>query len=56
MFIFDLIQRKGSVRKRIFTLPVPVQWCILSLLIVAVSVFGYYGPGYDAGSFIYGAF
>ena len=56
MFIFDLIQRKGSVRERIFKLPVPVQWVILSLLIVTVSVFGYYGPGYDAGSFIYGAF
>ena len=56
MFVFDLVQRKGSVRERIFKLPVPIQWVILSLLIVAVSVFGYYGPGYDAGSFIYGAF
>ena len=45
-----------SVRERIFALPVPVQWVILSLLITVVSVFGYYGPGYDAGSFIYGAF
>ncbi|MBR5360091.1 MAG: MBOAT family protein, partial [Lachnospiraceae bacterium] len=56
MLCFDLIQRRGSVRERIFRLPVPAQWVILSLLITAVSVFGYYGPGYDAGSFIYGAF
>ncbi|MBR5406330.1 MAG: MBOAT family protein [Lachnospiraceae bacterium] len=56
MFAFDLIQRKGSVRERIFRLPLPAQWVILSLLITAVSVFGYYGPGYDAASFIYGAF
>ncbi|MCR4808050.1 MAG: MBOAT family protein [Lachnospiraceae bacterium] len=56
LFIFELIQRKGSVREMIFKLPVPAQWVILSLLIVVVSVFGYYGPGYDAGSFIYGAF
>ena len=56
MFVFDLVQRKGSVRERIFKLPVSIQWVILSLLFVAVSVFGYYGPGYDAGSFIYGAF
>lgn len=56
MLIFDLIQRRGSVRERIFRLPVPAQWVILSLLITVVSVFGYYGPGYDAGSFIYGAF
>lgn len=54
MFLFSMIQRKGSVRKRIFALPTPVQWVILSLLIVAVSVFGYYGMGYDAASFIYG--
>ena len=56
LFVFELIQRYGSVRRRIFALPVPVQWVILSLLITAVSVFGYYGPGYDASSFIYGAF
>ncbi|MCR5590215.1 MAG: MBOAT family protein [Lachnospiraceae bacterium] len=56
MFIVDLIQRRGSVRAKIFALPVPVQWCFLSLLVLAVSVFGYYGPGFDAASFIYGAF
>ncbi len=56
LFVLSLLQRKGSVRKRIFSYPVPVQWVILSALIVIVSVFGYYGPGYDAGSFIYGAF
>ncbi|MCR5686784.1 MAG: MBOAT family protein [Lachnospiraceae bacterium] len=56
MFAVDMAARKGSVRLRIFSLPVPVQWVFLSLLIVAVSVFGYYGPGYDAASFIYGAF
>ncbi len=56
LFAFELIQRAGSVRKRIFSLPVPLQWVVLSLLVTAVSVFGYYGPGYDASSFIYGAF
>lgn len=56
LFIFGLIQRRGSVRERIFALPVPIQWCVLSILVTIVSVFGYYGPGYDAASFIYGAF
>ena len=56
LFAFELIQRKGSVRARIFALPSPVQWTVLSLVIIAVSVFGYYGPGYDAAAFIYGAF
>ncbi len=56
LFVFELIQRKGSVRERIFAMPVACQWVILSVLFVAVSVFGYYGPGYDASAFIYGAF
>ena len=56
LFIFGLVQRSGSVREKVFALPTPAQWCVLSLLIAAVSVFGYYGPGYDAASFIYGAF
>ncbi len=54
MLVFSLIQRKGSIRDRVFALPATAQWLILSLLIVAVSVFGYYGMGYDAASFIYG--
>ena len=56
LFIIELIQRRKSLRERIFAMPRPLQWVILSALIVAVSVFGYYGPGYDASSFIYGAF
>ncbi|MBQ6128596.1 MAG: MBOAT family protein [Lachnospiraceae bacterium] len=56
LFIFELIQRKGSVRKRIFGLPTVCRWTILSVLVAAVAVFGYYGPGYDAASFIYGNF
>ena len=53
LFAVSLIDRYGSVRERIFKLPVWVQWLILSILIVAVSVFGYYGPGYDSQAFIY---
>ncbi|MCR4738886.1 MAG: MBOAT family protein [Lachnospiraceae bacterium] len=53
MFIMDLIQRKGSLRERIFRLSTPVQWVILSSLIFAVTVFGSYGMGYDAKQFIY---
>lgn len=53
LFIFDLIQRKGSVRERIFKLPVTVQWIILSLLIASVVLFGAYGLGYDSAAFVY---
>lgn len=53
VMIIELIQRKGSIRKRIFALPNPLQWVALSVLIVVVVLFGAYGLGYDASSFVY---
>lgn len=53
VIIFDLIQGKGSVRERIFKKPVAVQWIVLSVLIVSIVLFGAYGIGYDASSFVY---
>lgn len=53
VFIVSLIQRKGSIRKRIFKLPIVCQWIILSVLIVSIVFFGAYGMGYDASSFVY---
>jgi hypothetical protein len=32
------------------------RWMLLLGLIFAVIIFGYYGPGYDASSFIYAAY
>ncbi|HAG69613.1 MAG TPA: MBOAT family protein, partial [Lachnospiraceae bacterium] len=49
----SLLQRKGSLRERIFKLPVPAQWAVLFSLITLVTVFGSYGMGYDAKAFIY---
>lgn len=53
VFVFGMIQRKGSVRAMIFKLPTAVQWVILSVLIICVVLFGAYGIGYDASSFVY---
>lgn len=53
LFVHSMIERKGSIRQRIFKLPIPVQWVILSILILAVVLFGSYGIGYDASSFVY---
>ncbi|MCR4656304.1 MAG: MBOAT family protein [Lachnospiraceae bacterium] len=53
LFSVSLIQRKGSVRERIFKLPVPAQWAVMCALITCVIVFGSYGMGYDAKAFIY---
>ncbi len=49
----SLLQRKGSLRERIFKLPCVAQWAVLSVLIASVAIFGSYGMGYDAKAFIY---
>lgn len=56
LFSMELIQRKGSLRKRIFAMKSPLQYSLVTGLFVLVIVFGYYGDGYNAASFIYGNF
>lgn len=38
---------------RLATSPRPVRWCVWLALLVVVVVFGSYGTGYDAQSFVY---
>ena len=56
LFTIELIQRKGSIRERIFKLNPSLQLIIVTLFSFTVIVFGYYGLGFDSSSFIYGAF
>lgn len=56
LFTIELIQRKGSIRERIFKLNPSLQLIIVTLFSFIVIVFGYYGLGFDSSSFIYGAF
>ena len=53
MFVFDLIQRRGPVTDRLMKSPLPLRWLATGALVIAVVIFGSYGPGYDARSFIY---
>ncbi len=47
-------QEKGIVfRDKIAGLPIVLRWSVLLAGIAAVLVFGIYGTGYDAGSFLY---
>ena len=50
-------QEKGiKIRKWIATQPLPVRWLIYYGGIIAVLVFGTYGPGYSASAFVYMAY
>ena len=56
LFISDLLARRGPIRHRVLAKNTFIQWVLVSALFVAVIVFGSYGLGYEASSFIYGNF
>lgn len=53
LFTVSMLQRKGSLRARIFKLPTAAQWAVFCTLIGIVVIFGSYGRGFDAQQFIY---
>ena len=57
LFIVDAVQERGvHIRTKISQQSLPVRWAIYYLGIFAIIIFGTYGPGYDASSFIYQGF
>ncbi len=53
LLTISLIQRKGSIRKRLLSLSNGVRLAAAMALFTVVVVFGTYGMGYDAKEFIY---
>lgn len=56
LFVVELLQRKGSVREKLFKQNIVFRWTVIYALFFAIVIFGCYGPGYDATSFIYRQF
>ena len=57
ILFIDYLKEKGiDIRKNIDNKNIVIRWCLYYLLIIAILVFGKYGPGYDAANFIYGNF
>lgn len=57
LLVVDAIHEKGTaIRRTIAAQPLPVRWLVYYVAIFAIVIFGMYGPGYDASSFVYGAF
>ncbi len=56
LFVVGLIARKGSVREKLFEQNIVFRWGIIYALVFGVIIFGCYGPGYDATTFIYRQF
>ena len=50
----SICHAKGiDLREKVMERSLPLRWCIALVLLFAVIIFGAYGPGYDAASFIY---
>jgi len=57
LFFVDVKHEKGvRFRQSIARQPLPFRWAIYIIAVAAVLIFGYYGPAYDAASFIYEKF
>ncbi len=56
LWIVDVRQEKKSLREALARKRLPVRWLVIYIGIFAVIIFGIYGPGYDASSFIYERF
>ncbi len=56
LWAVSLCQRKESVRESIAKKPLPIRWVLWYVLLFAVILLGYYGPGYSAAEFIYQGF
>ena len=54
LMVVDYFNEKGVViRERIAGMVLPVRWIVYYIAIFSVLIFGIYGAGYDAASFIY---
>ena len=56
LWAVDLLQEKMPLRETIAKQNLVFRWVLIYGCLFAVIIFGVYGPGYDASSFIYGQF
>lgn len=57
MFVVSLLQEKGvNIREKISKQNIVFRWILYYGIIFTIIIFGIYGAGYDASSFIYGQF
>ena len=53
LFIISILKQKYKIREQIQNQHIAVRYTIWISLIVFILIFGFYGTGYDATSFIY---
>ena len=53
LWAVSMLQERGSVRERIANSNIVFRWMIYYAAFFSIVIFGIYGPGYDAASFVY---
>ena len=57
LLVIGILQESGvKIRESLSKQNLVFRWAMILLLLLAVFVFGMYGPGYDAKDFIYARF
>ena len=56
LWAVSMLQKKSSVREQLANSNLVFRWVIYYALFFAIVIFGIYGPGYDAASFVYEQF
>lgn len=56
LWAVDMLQEKMKLRETLAKQNIVFRWMIIFAGLFAVILFGIYGPGYDASSFIYEQF
>lgn len=56
LLIIDILQEKMSLRETLSKRNIVLRWVLIFGLLFSVIIFGIYGPGYNASSFIYEQF
>lgn len=56
LVLVDFTKDVFSYRKKIVKSPLVVRWIVFYVAIFVIIIFGHYGPGFEAGQFIYAQF
>lgn len=56
LWIVSMLQERFQIRQKFAEQNIVFRWIVLYVAIFAVIIFGVYGPGYDASTFIYEQF
>ncbi len=56
LWAVSMLQEKGGLRTRVAGYNMAFRWAVYYIAIIALFIFGIYGPGYDASNFVYAGF